>query len=372
MIEAHEVHCGSFRVDLRNERVWYGAEALHLRPKSFAVLRYFVTNPGRLVTKEELLAAVWPETVVQEAALNICISQLRRVLGDDPQAPRFIETVHRRGYRFIAALTMANPPVTEPAVTTAPGTHPLTIPPTLLRVPFLVGREHEVQRLHGWLEQARHGVRQVVFVTGESGLGKTTLVDAFTASLAAEANLWVARGQCLDHHGMGEAYLPVLDALGRLCREPDGAPLLELLAHYAPTWLAQLPALRRTEAPEELQQRGLSTSRERMLREFAEAVEVFTRDRLLVLVLEDLHWSDHATLDLIAWLARRREPARLLLVGTYRPVDVIVRAHPLQAVHRDLRLHGECAELCLEGLAEAAVVAYLAAHLPGSAMATEL
>jgi predicted ATPase/DNA-binding winged helix-turn-helix (wHTH) protein len=359
-------------VDLRNERVWHGAEALHLRPKSFAVLRYLVTHPGRLVTKEELLAAVWPETVVQEAALNICISQLRRVLGDDPQAPRFIETVHRRGYRFIAALTMANPPVTEPAAPTAAGTPPLAVPPPLLRAPLLVGRAHEVQRLHGWLEQARHGVRQVVFVTGESGLGKTTVVDAFTASLAAEATLWVARGQCLDHHGMGEAYLPVLDALGRLCREPDGAPLPALLAHYAPTWLAQLPALRRAEAPAGLQQSELSTSRDRMLREFAEVIEVCTRDRLLVLVLEDLHWSDHATLDLIAWLARRREPARLLLVGTYRPVDVIVREHPLQAVHRDLRLHGQCAELPLEGLAEAAVVAYLAARFPGSAVAAAL
>jgi predicted ATPase/DNA-binding winged helix-turn-helix (wHTH) protein len=372
LTEAHEVHYGPFRMDLRNERVWHGAEALHLRPKSFAVLRYFVTNPDRLVTKEELLAAVWPETVVQEAALNICISQLRRVLGDDPQAPRFIETVHRRGYRFIAALTMANPPVTEPAATTAPGTHPLTIPPTLLRVPFLVGREHEVQRLHGWLEQARHGVRQVVFVTGESGLGKTTLVDAFVASLTAEANLWVARGQCLDHHGMGEAYLPVLDALGRLCREPDGAHLPELLAHYAPTWLAQMPALHRAEASEELQRRGLSTSRERMLREFAEVIEACTLDRVLVLVLEDLHWSDHATLDLIAWLARRREPARLLLVGTYRPVDVIVREHPLQAVHRDLMLHGQCADLCLEGLAEAAVMAYLVARIPSSTVAITL
>jgi predicted ATPase len=171
---------------------------------------------------------------------------------------------------------------------------------------------------------------------------------------------------------MGEAYLPVLDALGRLCREPDGAHIPELLEHYAPTWLAQLPALRRAEAPEGLQRRGLSTSPERMLREFAEAVEAFTMDRLLVLVLEDLHWSDHATLDLIAWLARRREPARLLLVGTYRPVDVIVREHPLQAVHRDLMLHGQCADLRLEGLTEAAVVAYLAARFPGSAVATKL
>jgi hypothetical protein len=67
-MEAHEVQCGPFRVDLRNECVWDEAGALHLRPKTFAVLRYFVAHPDRLVTKDELLAAVWPETVVHEAA----------------------------------------------------------------------------------------------------------------------------------------------------------------------------------------------------------------------------------------------------------------------------------------------------------------
>jgi DNA-binding winged helix-turn-helix (wHTH) protein len=360
-MEAHEVQCGPFRVDLRNECVWYGAEALHLRPKTFAVLRYFVTHPGRLVPKEELLAAVWPETVVHEAALNICISQLRRVLGDDPQARQFIATVHRRGYRFIAALTAAELPATEPDVTMAAGAPPLAVPPTLGKAPLLVGREREVQSLQGWLEQARHGVRQVVFVTGEPGIGKTTVVDAFAAGLAADATLWVARGQCLDHHGMGEAYLPVLDALGRLSRRADGAHLVELLDRYAPTWLAQMPSLSAL-ARETVKPRDLTASPKRMLREFADAVEAFTADRLLLLILEDLHWSDHATLDLIAWLARRREPAQLLLLGTFRPVDVIVRAHPLQAVHRDLALHGLCADLQLEGLAEAAVREYLGAR----------
>jgi hypothetical protein len=81
-------------------------------------------------------------------------------------------------------------------------------------------------------------------------------------------------------------------------------------------------------------------TRDRMLREMADALEALTADRPLVLVLEDFHWSDHATLDLIAWLARRREPARLLLLITYRPIDVIVRAHPLRAVASELALHG--------------------------------
>ena len=133
-----------------------------------------------------------------------------------------------------------------------------------------------------------------------------------------------------------------------------------------------MPALHGSAVLEARQRREHNTSRERMLREFAEAVEAFTVDRLLVLVLEDLHWSDHATLDLIAWLAQRREPARLLLLGTYRPVDVIVREHPLQAVHRDLMLHGQSAGAAPGGATEAAVAAYLGARFPGSTVATEL
>ena len=97
-----------------------------------------------------------------------------------------------------------------------------------------------------------------------------------------------------------------------------------------------------------------------MLRELTDTLELLTAEQPLVLVLEDLHWSDYATLDLIAWLARRRESARLLLLGTYRPVDVVVRGHPLQAVKQDLALHGQCAELPLELLRAVDVAQYLA------------
>src|SRR5215471_14321926 len=97
-----------------------------------------------------------------------------------------------------------------------------------------------------------------------------------------------------------------------------------------------------------------------MLRELAEALEAITAARPLVLVLEDLHWSDTATLSLLAYLARRREPARLLLLGTYRPVDVIMHGHPLQTVRQELALHGQCEHLPLEFLTEADVAQYLA------------
>ncbi|MBI3301446.1 MAG: AAA family ATPase [Deltaproteobacteria bacterium] len=211
-----------------------------------------------------------------------------------------------------------------------------------------------------WLEKALHGERQIVFVTGEAGIGKTTVVAAFLQQAATAGGLWMAQGQCIEHYGAGEAYLPVLTALGQLCREPRHERLVEVLSQYAPTWLVQMPALLNAADFETLQRKTQGVTRERMLREMAEAVEAITTEQPLVLWLEDLQWSDVSTLDWLAFIARRREQARLLVIGTYRPVDVIVREHPLKAVKQELQVHGQCAELPLGFLSEAHVVEYLA------------
>jgi DNA-binding winged helix-turn-helix (wHTH) protein/predicted ATPase len=100
-----------FRLDLLNERVWRGRQELVLRPKTFAVLRYLVEHRDRLLTKEELLGVLWPGTFVTDGVLMACICELRKTLGDNPRAPQFIETVHRRGYRFIAAVVSSQHPV---------------------------------------------------------------------------------------------------------------------------------------------------------------------------------------------------------------------------------------------------------------------
>src|SRR5262249_46758136 len=147
--------------------------------------------------------------------------------------------------------------------------------------------------------------------------------------------------------------------LGRLCREPEGKQLIDLLAQHAPTWVVQMPALLTTTDLESLQRRTQGATRERMLRELAEAVEVLSGGHPLVLVLEDLHWSDVSTLDWLAFVARRREPARLLIIGVYRPVEVIVGNHSLKAVKQELQLHGPCAELPLRFLTQEHVAQYL-------------
>ena len=99
--EAHFLF-NDFRVDIANERLWRGQQALRLTHKAFAVLRYLVEHPGRIVTKAELFQVLWPETVVSDAVLAVYVREIRRALGESPKAPRFIETVPRRGYRLVA------------------------------------------------------------------------------------------------------------------------------------------------------------------------------------------------------------------------------------------------------------------------------
>jgi predicted ATPase/predicted Ser/Thr protein kinase len=236
----------------------------------------------------------------------------------------------------------------------------------------LVGREVELARLQGWFEKARRGQRQVVFVTGEPGIGKTSLIEAFLARVANEPGLWMARGQCLEQYGASEAYLPVLEALAQLCRGPSRQRLVTLLRRQAPLWLQQMPWLTSSDERDQLQRATLGATRERMLREMAEFLESLTADALLVLVMEDLHWSDYSTLDLIALLARRPGTARLLLLGAYRPLEVSLSSHPLRAINQELRMHKQCAELPLGFLSEGAVAEYLAARFPGSELPAEL
>jgi DNA-binding winged helix-turn-helix (wHTH) protein/predicted ATPase len=337
-------------LDLANECLWCGDQARALRPKTFALLRYLVAHSGQLLTKATLLEALWPEAMVSEVVLSVCIRELRQVLGDDARAPRFIETVYRRGFHFMGHLPTVRP---SAPYTASPA------PPLLL-----AGRERELDALHRALATALTGVRQLLFVTGEAGLGKTTLVDAFLTALEAYGPLWIGRGQCLEHYGAGEAYLPVLEALGRVCRGPGGKEVVTLLGQQAPTWLVQMPGLVRAADLETLQRRLAGATRDRMLRELAEALELLTARQPLLLVLEDLHWSDASTLDAIAVLARRREPARLLLLGTYRLPDVLQRGHPLHTVHHELQRHGQCTELPLPLLPETAVTAYLTTRFP--------
>ena len=113
----------------------------------------------------------------------------------------------------------------------------------------------------------------MIFVTGEAGIGKTTLLDVFQEQAARHPNLLLARGQCIEGFGGTEAYYPMLEAVGSLVSRAKNASLVELLARRAPTWLAQFPSLVKAEQRESLEREILGSTRGRMVREVCEALE---------------------------------------------------------------------------------------------------
>jgi predicted ATPase/DNA-binding winged helix-turn-helix (wHTH) protein len=348
-----------FRLDVLNQCLWRigkmeSEERILVTPKAFAVLKYLVERAGQLVTHEELLEGVWPDRMVEPQAVKKRILDVRNALGDRPKNSLFIETVPKRGYRFIAPVSKHIAPS-----------------PVSVRAPQgpLVGRNRVLTELHVGLQQALRGERQLVFITGEAGIGKTALADEFLRqSVSAASSIRIAKGQCVEGYGGKEPYYPMLDALGRFCAGPQAEAIVRILAAQAPTWLVQFPALLKREHREMLQREILGTTRERMLREICEALETITAEYPLLLVFEDLQWVDHSTMDLISALARRQGPAKLMLIATCRPLDPEPPNHPLKALKQDLLVHRLCHEFALTPLTEVEVGEYLAVRSSGASV----
>lgn len=328
----------TFELDEADARLKREGQPIALAPKAFLVLCALARQPGQLMTKSALLDAVWGHQHVSESVLKTTISELRAALSDDAKKPRYIETASRRGYRFIG----------QPHVTQA-GHAPFAI----------IGRETALGDLRNAWSNAASGRRQIVWIAGEAGVGKTTLIDAFINRLGP---ITLAHGQCVEQTGAGEPYLPVLEALGELCRNDPALP--PLMRSVAPAWLVQLPWLTSEGDRDAVRRELAGTTRERMLRELAELLDRYTQQRPLLLVTEDLHWSDHATVQLIDHLARRRTGARLMWLASFRLAEVISENHPLKALRHELRLHRLCHEIVLDPFSEREVGDYIDRRFP--------
>ena len=350
-----------FRLDQANATLWRDDKVVPLRPKSFAALCYLIERNEQLVTKDELMEAVWQNRCVGQAVLKVCINELRQVLGDNAQAPTYLNTIPRRGYRFIAAVTEIQEIRSE-----EPAASVISAPSGGQRSTasgcWIGGESAQAKLLAIW-QSALESVRQVVFVTGEPGIGKTTLIEMFLEQVS-EYSPMVLRMRCVKHFGEGEALMPMIEAMEKRCRGPEGAKLIELMQRYAPVWLAQLPSVLKPDERETLQRQIFGASRERMVREGCELLEALSKERPLILVLEDLHWSDHATMDFLSLLARRHESAPLMVMATYRPVDADLRAHSVTLIHRELQMKNVCSEIELAPFSLEEVKAYLARRFP--------
>ena len=356
-----QIAFGQVWFDPRTGQLHRDGSLIKLTPRAAEVLSVLTDRAQELVTKQELFDLVWGGRAVGDDALTSCIQELRGALRDDARRPTYIETYHRRGYRLmVPASFVASQPVAA------------TLPIEEMGSSNLVGRDAELAQLARAFDQARLGRREMVFVTGEPGIGKSALVDAFVQQLSNSQEVRLAHGQCLDHHGVGEPYLPLIEALVRLASSPGGAVVKTILAAQAPAWLAQMPSLLTRSERGRLEARG-RTTREHMLRELTLAIEAIAAGTPLLVKLEDIHWSDVSTLDWLAHVARRPEPARLMIAATFRPADPGADKETLGRLVAELGLHGQCREIALNPLGLDAIETYLQIRLKdGKAPAREL
>lgn len=336
-------HFGTFRLDTATQLLWQDEINIKLALKVYRLLLYFLQHAGRLISHEEIFNTVWEGRIVDDSALRQTINALRKTLEDTSKSPRYIATVCKQGYRFI------------PNVTVEEHFHLSEV----TEISALTYRAHD-QILHGSLEhsqellalqtafkQASTGARRLLFLHGEQGVGKTTLLNTFLAHIDAP-ELTVLRARCVLMSGETEFFLPLLEALERRCCEPHGKALIDQLKQTAPSWLYQIKNILPSDEVDMLKQNELSIYSNRMLREGANFFEMLSVSSACILMLDNAHWSDEFTLNLLNFLAFRCSPAKLLIIISYRENEGGSSTQRIEAMRTELSRRGLCDEIIMQ------------------------
>jgi len=399
------------RIDIAQQRLWRDGQAVELRPKAWQALGFLLQRPGDLIPGQELLEALWPGQDVSTKTLTNLMGELRTALGDDRTPPQHLLTLHRRGYRLVLqpagnhgigadpqavgahdlalgaapagpashgmATAPALPTPARGAATPPPLADPHTGPAreTALAGPLVqpawVGRDDDLRTLTGLLADALAGRRQLALVAGDPGVGKTALLDRLIAEAGATRAV-AARGACLELTTAREPFAPVLALLAELCSGPLAGQTSAALRRCAPTWLVQLPWLVPPHELPELRKGLAGMGLGRMLREFGALLQSLASHTPLVLVVEDLHWADPATIDLLQQLASERSPAGLLLVASYQPALAAQTGHPVAGLATRLPAQGQATLLALAPLDEGGIAAWITRRFGDPALAEAL
>jgi len=330
---------GAFVLETNTQLLSHANKAINLQPKVYRLLLYFLQHPGRLISREELFDAVWKTSFVEDSALRRAINALREVLNDECKSPRYILTVSKRGYRFLPEVTLSNVIQENLGAVQAP-----VLPSQFYdaSVKYDVGLE----LLFETFQHVVDGNRRLIFLNGAKGIGKTTLLENFLEKIS-HPELATLHARCVQLAVAVEPFMPLLEALELRCREPQGKPLIDCLHQVAPTWLYQMLNMLEPEEIAALQPKVLRLNTGRMLREGAHFFEEQGKKHIFILILDDSHWVDEFTLDLLNFLVVRSLPTRLLMIISYRSCANTAISRRFEQMREELRHKGLCQEVSL-------------------------
>ena len=227
-----------------------------------------------------------------------------------------------------------------------------------------VGREKEQNSLRAAFASVSNGIGQMLTVSGEAGIGKTTVIENFLAEIEGQtAAVWVARGRCSERLAETDAFAPILEALDDLRHGQSRNDVIEVLKRSAPAWHLQISPDMNVSGRAPAKESKL-TSHERMRREFVYFLQELAAIRPVILFLDDLHWADASTCDLLAYLGTRMRNMRILVLTTYRPTSILLSKHPFFPLRFDLERRGLCRELVLSFLSPSDIKTYISAEFP--------
>lgn len=308
----------------------------------FDLLLYLIRNRGRVIPKGELVRAIWANRVVSDASLSVAMTGVRRALGDNANAPRYIATHNARGYRFV-------PPVIEHsehgfAVSTEMSTQSHDL---------FVGRKREISIVRNAAALSRTGHLQLVLISGEAGIGKTRLLDVATRELISDGYQSLV-GRCPEAPGT-----PAFWPWTQILREHFDSSLpgglgtaisgIEGVVHLLPELRRHAGALA-VPTPQDPTQ-----ARFRMFDAISTCLDRAARKLPTVISLEDIHRADDASLLLLSFLVASLPTCPLLLLASYRDglhtaafsktLASLVRASSTQCLSLDGLGYSETADL---------------------------